>query len=340
MMRRMPRIGVIGAGYWGANLIRNCRQLGVLAAVCDTDLRALDEVRSAYPGTGLFCDAQSMFEHGKLDAVVIAAPAPAHAKLALAAIDAGKHVFVEKPLALSVEDAQRIVDAADRANVTLFVGHVLLYHPAVRALLHCVQDGRIGRVRHLRSRRLSWGRLRAHENVWWSFAPHDCALMIEIMKDPPVKATGWLSAYVRPGLGDFAYADFAFADGRSAHIEVSWLDPDKSSRIDVFGSEGTLTFIDSREGLTLTLTPCGDRLGTRGEPELWRGEPVPIELPAGEPLRLEMEAFCRAIRGAREHIPTDGREGLEVVRALAMVDAHATTNALPEIADRNVEALA
>lgn len=325
----MPRIGVIGAGYWGANLIRNCHQLGVLAAVCDSDLHALSTVRSKYAGTALFCDVKAMLEHAKLDAVIIAAPAPAHHTLALDVIAAGKHVFVEKPLALSVEDAERVVTAAEAAGVTLFVGHVLLYHPAVRALLQCVNDGRIGRVRHLRSRRLSWGRLRAAENVWWSFAPHDCALMIEIMKDSPVNATGWLSAYVRPGLGDFAYADFAFGDGRSAHIEVSWLDPDKSSRIDVFGSEGTLTFIDSREGPTLTLTACGDRLNARGEPELWRGESMNIDLPAGEPLRLELEAFCRAIRGGHDHIPTDGREGLEVVRALAMVDKHATTHSFP-----------
>ncbi|HET9095592.1 MAG TPA: Gfo/Idh/MocA family oxidoreductase [Candidatus Baltobacteraceae bacterium] len=325
----MPRLGVIGAGYWGANLIRNCHRLGVLSAVCDTDLRALNDVRSKYAGTALFCDANAMLENGKLDAVVIAAPAPAHASLALKAIAAGKHVFVEKPLALNIQDAQRVVEAAEGAGLTLFVGHVLLYHPAVRALLECVNQGRIGRVRHLRSRRLSWGRLRAHENVWWSFAPHDCALMIEIMKDAPVNATGWLSAYVRPGLGDFAYADFAFADGRSAHIEVSWLDPDKSSRIDVFGSEGTLTFVDSREGPTLTLTACGDRLNVRGEPELWRGETVAIELPGGEPLQLELEAFCRAIRGAHEHIPTDGREGLQVVRALAMVDSRATVHSFP-----------
>jgi UDP-2-acetamido-3-amino-2,3-dideoxy-glucuronate N-acetyltransferase len=330
MMRRMPRVGVIGAGYWGANLIRNCSQLGVLAAVCDSDLHALDRVRSGYPGTGLFCDADAMLEHAKLDAVVIASPAHLHAKLALKAIAAGKHVFVENPLALSVEDAQQAVEAAESAGLTLFVGHVLLYHPAVRALLDAVRAGHIGRVRHLRSRRLSWGRLRAHENVWWSFAPHDCALMIEIMKDTPVNATGWLSAYVRPGLGDFAYADFAFADGRSAHIEVSWLDPDKSSRIDVFGSEGTLTFIDAREGPTLTLTSCGDRLNARGEPELWRGETVNIELPDGEPLRLELNAFCRAIRGVHEHIPTDGREGLEVVRALAMVDKHSTVHSYLE----------
>lgn len=322
-MKRVPRIGVIGAGYWGANLVRNCYQMGVLAAVCDADLRPLNEVRSKYSGVAIFCDVEAMLEHAKLDAVIIAAPAPAHASLALRCIEAGKHVFVEKPLALNVADAERVVQAADAAGLTLFVGHVLLYHPAVRAMLECIEQGRIGRVRHLRSRRLSWGRLRSQENVWWSFAPHDCALMIEIMKDSPVNATGWLSAYVRPHIGDFAYADFAFSDGRSAHIEVSWLDPDKSSRIDVFGSEGTLTFVDSREGGKLTLTPCGDRLNARGEPELWRGDAQDIPLEPGEPLRLEIEAFCRAMRGG-VHIPTDGREGLEVVRALEMVDSRAT----------------
>lgn len=327
-MRKPPRIGIVGAGYWGANLVRNCAQMGILAAVCDADLHALNEVRSKYSGVALFCDLTSMLEQAKLEAVIIASPAASHAVLALQCIRAGKHVFVEKPLSLSVADAEQVLRAADEAGVALFVGHVLLYHPAVRAMLKCITEGRIGRVRHLRSRRLSWGRLRSQENVWWSFAPHDCALMIEVMKDSPVSATGWLSAYVRPHIADFAYADFAFEDGRSAHIEVSWLDPDKSSRIDVFGSEGTLTFVDSREGATLTLTPCGDRLDARGEPELWRGSSSEIALDAAEPLRLEIEAFCRAMRGGVD-VPTDGREGLEVVRALEMLDAHATLHSFP-----------
>lgn len=327
-MKKMPRIGIVGAGYWGANLVRNCWEMGVLAAVCDADLHPLNEVRSKYSGVALFCDLTSMLAQAKLDAVIIASPAASHAQLALQCIEAGKHVFVEKPLALSVADAERVVRAADEAGLTLFVGHVLLYHPAVRAMLQCIAEGQIGRVRHLRSRRLSWGRLRSQENVWWSFAPHDCALMIEVMNGSPVNATGWLSAYVRPHIADFAYADFSFEDGRSAHIEVSWLDPDKSSRIDVFGSEGTLSFVDSREGATLTLTPCGDRLDARGEPELWRGTARQITLDAAEPLRLEIEAFCRAMRGG-VHVPTDGREGLEVVRALDMVDARATLHSFP-----------
>ena len=328
-MRRISRVGVIGAGYWGANLIRNCRALGVLAAVCDGDLRALDRVRCTYPGTALFVDVDAMLAHAKLDAVVIASPANTHASIALRCIAAGKHVFVEKPLALTVDDARRVVEAAEACGLTLFVGHVLLYHPGVRALLDAVNEGKIGRVRHVRSRRLGWGRLRAHENVWWSFAPHDCALMIEIMKDAPLSASGELSAFVRPGLADFAYGDFAFTDGRSAHIEVSWLDPHKSSRIDVFGSEGTLTFTDAPEGATLTLVPCGDRLNAQGEPELWRGEAVNIPFLAGEPLRFELEAFRRAVCAAHERVPTDGREGLEVVRALAMLDGCADTYSLP-----------
>jgi UDP-2-acetamido-3-amino-2,3-dideoxy-glucuronate N-acetyltransferase len=218
-----------------------------------------------------------------------------------------------------VAAAEAVVVAAEAAGLRVFVGHLLLYHPAVRKMLELIHAGRIGRVRHLRSRRLSWGRLRSQENVWWSFAPHDCAVMLAVMQDNPKSAIGVLRAFVRDNVGDFAYADFGFDNGRSAHIEVSWLDPDKSSRVDIFGSEGTLTLLDAREGATLSLTPCGDRSSESAGPELWRDEPQHIPLATGEPLRLELEAFCSAIRGEGE-FPTEGREGLAVVRALAMID--------------------
>lgn len=333
-MKKDPaRIGVVGAGYWGANLVRNCANLGVLSAVCDADLHALDAVRSKYADVQIYCDYETMLRSAKLDAVVIASPAPMHAGMALAAIRAGKHVFVEKPLALTVEDAEKVGREAQDANLVLCVGHVLLYHPAVRTMLELIREGKIGSVRHLRSRRLSWGRLRAQENVWWSFAPHDCALVYEVFGEFPQELASSQSAFINPGLSDFAYADFRFANGATAHIEVSWLDPDKSSRIDVFGSQGTLTLVDSREGATLTFTPCGDRKNEAGNAELWREEPQPVSLPQGEPLRIELESFIAALQGGALP-PTDGAEGLAVVRMLSTLD---TT---PAFTSKRLEAIA
>lgn len=309
----------MGAGYWGANLVRNCAQLGVLAAVCDADLRALETVRSKYDNVALFCDFETMLRNAKINAVVLASPAAMHAGMALRAIEARKHVFVEKPLALTVEDAQSVVDAAAAAGLVLCVGHVLLYHPAVRTMLRLIRAGKIGDVRHLRSRRLSWGKLRAHENVWWSFAPHDCALMLEVFGRFPTGVTSSTSAFIQNGIADFAYADFRFDAGASAHVEVSWSDPDKSSRVDVFGSTGVLTLTDSREGAALRFTPCGAKPDAYGRPELWKANAESIDVPSGEPLRFELEAFIHALRGGRLP-PTDGHEGLAVVRALSMIE--------------------
>ncbi|MBV8147748.1 MAG: Gfo/Idh/MocA family oxidoreductase, partial [Candidatus Eremiobacteraeota bacterium] len=159
MNGKRPRIGVAGAGKWGMNIVRACAKLGVLTAVCDADLHPLEEVRAQYDGTKVFCDYRTMLSLAKIDAVAIASPAQHHAQMALQAIDAGLDVFVEKPLALRVADAERVVDAARINGRKLVVGHVLLYHPAVRAMLKMIADGAVGTVRHFRSRRLSWGRL-------------------------------------------------------------------------------------------------------------------------------------------------------------------------------------
>lgn len=311
-----PRIGVVGAGRWGMNIIRCCARMGVLAAACDPDLHPLEEIRSRHTGVRVFSDYATMLALANLNAVVVAAPAQLHAQLAHEAIDAGLDVFVEKPLALTVTDAQAVVDAANAAGRRLVVGHLLLYHPAVRLLMQLVAGGAIGELRHLRARRLSWGRLRSHEDVWWSFAPHDVAVMLEIFGEEPLAVTSSKAAYVRSDIADLAYADFTFSRGRSAHLEVTWLDPSKGSRLDVFGSRGVLSFMDGQDAPRLQLTQCGDVLNDRGEPELWRKEPEQISVPAGEPLELELEAFCRALRGGAR-LPSDGAEGLAVVRTLA-----------------------
>ncbi len=322
MNGRRVRIGVAGAGKWGMNIVRCCAKFGVLAAVCDGDLHPLEEVRARYEGTKVFCDYRTMLSLAKLDAVAIATPAKRHAEMALEAIEAGFDVFVEKPLALAVADAQRVVDAARNAGRKLVVGHVLLYHPAIRTMLKMIADGTIGELRHLRSRRVGWGRLRSHEDVWWSFAPHDVAVMLEVFDEEPEFVTCASGAYVRPHIADFTYADFRFSAGRSAHIEVTWIDPEKGSRIDVFGSKGVLSFTESSDGSTLTLTPCGDRLNADGQAELYREPARSVDVPAEEPLSNELEAFCRAVRGGRLP-PSDADEALAVVRTLAMVHEYA-----------------
>lgn len=306
------------------NLVRTCARLGYLGAVCDPDLHPLEEVRSTFEDVKLFTDYGAMLSLGKIGAVAIAVPVQYHAEYAIRAFDAGLDVFVEKPLAMSVRDAEAVVEAAERSGKKLVVGHVLLYHPAVQTMLKLVASGAIGQVRHVRSRRLSWGRLRAHENVWWSFAPHDVALMLELFGEEPESATSAFSAFVRPHIADIAHADFRFSGGRTGHVEVSWIDPARNSQVDVFGSTGTLTFVDGRDGGRLTMTPCGDRLTTAGAVELYCGETTRVETPAGSPLDNEIEAFARAVRGGRMP-PSHGREGLAVVRALAMASqaAHA-----------------
>jgi UDP-2-acetamido-3-amino-2,3-dideoxy-glucuronate N-acetyltransferase len=222
-------------------------------------------------------------------------------------------------MALSVEDGERIARAVVDSGLQLFVGHILLHHPAIRKLRALVSDGVIGRVWHVRSRRLSLGRVRANESVWWSFAPHDVALALAIMGEEPQSASATQTGCLSTWLPDTAYADFRFSNGRSAHVEVGWLDPCKSVRLDVFGTEGVLTFEDSLAGHYLTLCMAGAKPDERGIMRTWRGEARTVEVQPGDPLREELGAFLTSIRFG---IPaeTDVHEGLAVLRALTMAD--------------------
>lgn len=322
------RLGVAGAGPWGRNLIRTAAELGVLAAVCDADIGALDAAREA-GGPATYCtDYAQMLRDIPLDALVIAAPAPLHARLAIDAIDAGLAVLVEKPFATKLSDAETMVARAKARGTLLAAGHLLLYDPAVRALLDAVRSGAIGTVRHYRSRRLGWGRLRAHEDVWWSFGPHDVSVMLEVMGEEPSSAHRSSSAFVRPHVADVAYVDYRFSLGRTGHVEVSWIEPRRTAQIAVFGSDGAIVLDDARDGSrTLVLVPCGDRLDASGEPELWREDARAIPFGDQPPLRAELAAFCAAIGGGPPP-PSHAGEALSVVRALAMAGAPRTLEAV------------
>jgi|ERR1700694_2595273 len=316
MMGDRIKIGVVGAGYWGPNLIRNCAELGVLHSVCDINSEALQSIGSSYPSAKLFSDFEQ-FLASDANAVVIAAPAQLHAPMALQAIAAHKHVFVEKPLALDVATGELVCQAAEKAKVQLFVGHVLLYHAAIKKMRSLLAEQVIGEVWHLRSRRLSLGKLRDHEDVWWSFAPHDVAVMLAVMGEEPQAVGSARSSTGESRVADAAYADFRFSRGRSAHIEVCWLDPNKSARLDIFGSKGLLTLEDSRTGSSLTLTPCGK--DDASSQKTWKQPPVAIDVVQHEPLHAEIAAFLDSVTSGRP-AETDGREGVAVLKALAMAD--------------------
>jgi UDP-2-acetamido-3-amino-2,3-dideoxy-glucuronate N-acetyltransferase len=316
--RNALRLGVIGGGYWGQNLIRTCADLGVLDAICDADEGVRAALAHTYPDVSIYDEPERLLEEA-LDGVLIATPAITHAELAVAAFKRGLHVFVEKPMALSVADGERMQDAAERASRQLFVGHLLLYHPAVRKMRGLIDEQAIGRVWHVRSRRLSLGKLRQHESVWWSFAPHDVALMLAIMGEEPESATGSHIGWLSSRLPDIAYADFQFSHGRAGHIEVNWLDPQKCARLDVYGTDGVITFEDFRVGQRLTVAMCGAKPDERGVLRATRGETYEVAIEPGEPLREEIIAFLTSIRF---DIPseTDGKEGVAVLRALEMAD--------------------
>jgi UDP-2-acetamido-3-amino-2,3-dideoxy-glucuronate N-acetyltransferase len=316
-------LGIAGAGKWGFNHVATAARLGVLGAVCDADPVLLGKLWDSYPdvpATTRFADLLQM----PLDGVVIATPAQTHARLALDAIAAGKHVFVEKPLALSVADAEAVVEAARRSGVRVFVGHVVLYQQGVRAVLERVRSGSIGEVRHVRARRSSFGRLRFVEDVWWSFAPHDVAVMLAILGEDPIEGGVIRHSYATPGIADFAYADFRFPHGPTAHVEVTWLDPNKGACLDVFGSEATLSLRDGGGETSLTVTACGTRSVPGGRTELWRGQATTLRFEADEPLRAELQSFLSMMAGAAQ-VPTDGEAGLRVVRALSLASSSSQT---------------
>ncbi|MDQ2736565.1 MAG: Gfo/Idh/MocA family oxidoreductase, partial [Pseudomonadota bacterium] len=305
-------------------IVRTCYEMGALAAVCDTNAESLAAVGVGYPGVALCSDLGDMLRR-PVDAFVVATPAQTHLEVAMACLRAGRPVFVEKPLALSVREGEQILEASERSGVPVFVGHVLLYHPAVKELRSLLARDEIGPVWHLRSRRLNLGIIRSTESVWWSFAPHDIALMLAILGEEPQAAAASHSGYLQPGIPDMSYVDFRFNSGRSAHIEVSWADAQRLSRLEVFGTKGVLVLDDAKSGSSLTLHHCGAKDNGQGKLQAWRDDAVSIEVPTGQPLACELSAFFDSVANGQA-VETDARQGVSVLRALSMADEAAAVS--------------
>lgn len=287
------RTAVVGCGYWGKNLVRNFADLSDLRLCVDPDDSVRARITAAYPDVATAADFASALDNKGIDAVVLATPAPAHAAMAISALEAGKHVFVEKPLALTVEDAERMVATAEKHDRILMVGHLMEYHPAVEYMKELVDSGDLGDVYYSYNQRVNLGKVRSDENALWSLAPHDISMVLYLMGEEPeeVEATG--QAFLQPGIEDVVFLTLRFGSGRVAHIHVSWLDPHKERRMTVVGSKKMAVFDDMQGQEKIRIYDKGvSRQQTTAAPYSSYGELLSLRdgdimiprLPAREPL--------------------------------------------------------
>ena len=308
-------MALIGFGYWGRNLARNLHQLGALRLVCDTRTRALQEVRTAYPGVRTSSRIAAVLKDPSVSAVAVAAPAVEHHRLARAALLAGKDVFVEKPLSLRLVEARELVALARQRRRLLMVGHLLEYHPAIRKLKELVDAGELGDIHHIYSNRLNLGKVRREENILWSFAPHDISVILLLLGRMPTTAFTAGQHYLQHQIADVTMTWLTFPDRTRAHIFVSWLHPYKEQRLVVVGSRRMAVFDDVATEGKLKLYDQGIEWKQGAAPVIRRTAEATLFFPETEPLREELRHFLECVR-TRRTPQTDGRNGLRVLRVL------------------------
>ena len=315
----MTSIGVVGLGYWGPNLARNFDRLPgcELAWLCDASEGALEPFGAGFPGVRTTSSVTDLLDDNTLDAIVLATPVPTHADMARQVLDAGKHCFVEKPLAQSVEEAEGVVEAARAAGRVLMVGHLLEYHPGVEHLSRLVDSGELGRVRYIYSNRLNLGQLRRDENALWSLGAHDVSVILRLAGEEPSECRAVGESYVNEGVEDVVFCYLRFPSGLAAHMHLSWLDPHKERRFTVVGSKRMATFDDMELERKLTVYDKGfdEDYSSYGEYIARSGDIFSPRVANEEPLRIECRHFLECVTtGAAPR--SDGEAGLRVVRVL------------------------
>jgi len=306
-------IAVVGVGYWGKNLVRNFHDLGALAALCDPEVSVAAAYAQKYAGVTFHRDFSAVLADPSIAAVALATPAVSHYEMAKAALEAGKDVFVEKPLAIDVAHGEELVRLAGRKSRVLMVGHILRYHPAILKLQQLIREGVLGKINYLYSNRLNIGKIRTEENILWSFAPHDISVMLSLLDEMPTQVSCQGSACLNHHVFDVTLSHFNFPSGVQAHIFVSWLHPVKEQKLVVVGSEKMAVFDDTAEH-TLVLYPHKVEWRNR-VPTAVKAEREIVELQHGEPLRAECRHFLDCIESRTAPV-SDGEEGLRVLRVL------------------------
>lgn len=310
----MEGIAVIGAGYWGKNLVRNFYDLRSLRAVCDASAEVRDDLRRQHPECRYVSSYQAVLQDAAIQAVALATPAETHAALVRHALLAGKDVFVEKPLCLSVEEGRELVGLARERERILMVGHLLWYHPAVLRLKELVASGELGRIQYIYSNRLNLGKIRREENILWSFAPHDISVILGLLEQMPDDIACHGGNYLHQQVADATVSLLSFPSGIKAHVFVSWLHPFKEQKLVVVGDRKMAVFDDVEKKDKLLLYPHAISWKNH-MPVASRADAQPVPFEAAEPLRAECEHFMACLR-SRSTPRTDGEEGLRVLSVL------------------------
>lgn len=321
-------VAVVGAGAWGQNHVRVWDSLRALRLVCDADASRVGAVGARYPSVPTTTSIDEVLRRDDVRGVVVASPAVTHYDLTLRALQAGKDVLVEKPMAMSVSQAQHLRDEARHRGAVLAVGHVIEYHPAILELRRLIGEGELGELRYLYAHRLNLGRVRVEENALWSFAPHDVALILRLTGALPLQVTCTGGAYLSQDVADVTLMSMTFATGVMAHVFVSWLHPFKVHRFVVVGSHQMAVFDDTEPWSTKLLLYPHRFDVIEGEPPIARrAEANAIALEEREPLMVECEQFAHALV-SRSQVLTDAQTGVDVLRVLE--EAQASMVASPE----------
>jgi UDP-2-acetamido-3-amino-2,3-dideoxy-glucuronate N-acetyltransferase len=316
-------IAVVGCGHWGKNLVRNFAELGSLAAVCDPNEQLSQSYAEQYNVGNLSFAA--ILANSAIEGVVLAVPASLHATMAIETMNAGKHVYVEKPLAMNRIEAEAMIASAKQNEVQLMVGHLLQYHPVFMAIRELVASGELGALNYVYSNRLSFGKVRSEEDVIWSFAPHDISMILSLTGHEPEVVRTESSCILRPDIADSAIVHLEFKSGLKAHISVSWLHPYKEQKLVVVGKTSMAVFDDTR--------PWNEKLAlyrhavqvTDGLPSIEKADVKYLEVPQSEPLRNECQHFLDIVSG--NFVPlTDGDEGLRVLKVLSAASLSQSEN--------------
>lgn len=318
----LPRVAVVGTGLWGRNHVRNYAEIGALAGIVDREPAVAAELAEKHDTRAL--TFEQVLADPAIDAVVFALPPSQNYALGRRALEAGKHLFLEKPMTMTIEEGEALCRLADRLDRRLMVGHILQYHPAYIALRRLVESGRLGRILSMISTRLDIGRIRREEDALWALAPHDVSMILGLVGTEPVSVRGQGGYYTHPDIADMTDVHLGFPGGTEAWIRSSWLNPFKEQKLAVVG-ESCMAVFDDREPWERKLVLYPHRITDRnGVPFAERAEPEPLALQQAEPLRQECLHFLHCIRTGVRPV-SDGWEGLRVLKVLQGASAALTS---------------